>query len=127
VVSAHKDHNTYYVTRNTSRKDDPNGKQYKILLHHIIIGKPPKGFEVDHKDGDGLNNQRDNLRIVTNRKNHHNQIGHRKGRLVGATYHKRDKIWEAQIRINKDNKHLGYFNTEIEAHYAYIKALEDIV
>ncbi|KKK88282.1 hypothetical protein LCGC14_2744780, partial [marine sediment metagenome] len=42
--------------------------QKKLLLHRIII-QAPEGLTVDHKNGDGLDNRRDNLRICTDTQN----------------------------------------------------------
>lgn len=117
-------HSIWYAVRNTSRKEDPNGKQYKIRLHHIVIGKPTKRLEVDHIDGNGLNNQRSNLRIVTRRVNDQNRIEHRKGKLVGAIFHKYSGKWQARIKIDGKRKSLGYFKTEQEAHKAYVEVME---
>src|SRR5215831_4114843 len=53
-----------------------NGKQHNIWMHHVILERKgeivPSGMVVDHKDRDHLNNQRDNLRIVTKSVNRHN-------------------------------------------------------
>lgn len=45
------------------------GRKSKLLMHHLIIGKPPKGYDVDHINGNGFDNRRDNLRIVTHSQN----------------------------------------------------------
>ena len=92
---------------------------------HRFLTKCPDGYMVDHINGNSLDNRRTNLRTVTNRENQQNRTVHREGRLCGCTYRKRIKKWEAQIRINKSQKHLGYFKTEIEAHQAYMKAHND--
>ena len=47
-----------------------NGKQ--IFLHNFLIS-PPKGFEIDHKDGNGLNNIKNNLRACTHAQNTRNK------------------------------------------------------
>jgi len=104
-----------------------NGKQRQILMHRAIMGAP-EDMEVDHKDHDGLNNQRDNLRICTRRENLRN--GQKRTCNVSGYkgVHKRkdrDK-WQAQIRDGKTNKHLGYFDTAIEAYQAYCEASERI-
>lgn len=39
-----------------------------FFMHHAIMGKH-EGLRVDHADGDGLNNRRSNLRVITNRQN----------------------------------------------------------
>jgi hypothetical protein len=48
-----------------------NGKY--LYLHHLIMGNPKKGEEVDHIDRNTLNNTRKNLRIVSSSKNHINR------------------------------------------------------
>ena len=118
---AHFEHNTWYAIRNFRQN---RRKQAKIKLHHVVIGYPLNNNEIDHIDGDGLNNQRSNLRIVTHRKNQQNTHNHRNGRLAGAHYFKPDKTWRARIWIDGKLKVLGYFKTEQDAHAAYLNALE---
>ena len=48
------------------------GKITKI--HHMVLGKPPKGLVTDHVDRDKLNNRRSNLRHVTQKVNVHNRV-----------------------------------------------------
>lgn len=117
--------NTYYAVRNfniTSYKD--RGMMY---MHHCIVGFPVDNQEVDHIDGNGLNNQRDNLRITTHRQNQVNRENHRNGKLPGVTFRKgKDhafKPWQTQIQVNGKHKHLGSFKTEQEAYEAYLKAV----
>jgi len=102
------------------------GKQRHEFMHHYITGFPLNGFQVDHIDGDMLNNRRENLRFVTNRQNQQNKSLHRRGRLVGCYWHKRVNRWRAQIRIDKARKHLGYFDTEHAAHERYTEELQKL-
>jgi hypothetical protein len=76
---------------------------------------------IDHINGVKTDNRVDNLRIVTQQKNCENR------RSKG--YHKIGKKWRAQIKVNKKKHHLGYFDTEQEAHAAYLdaKAIHHII
>lgn len=95
---------------------------------HSFIMSPPVGFIIDHKDHNGLNNQRSNLRICTYEQNQYNRKKCRKkcsSIYKGIYWHKRDKKWIAKIRVNNERICIGYFNDEIEAARAYdIKAKE---
>ena len=48
-----------------------NGKKKMQLLHRLILDNP-KEYEVDHIDGNGLNNKKENLRLATRKQNAHN-------------------------------------------------------
>lgn len=94
-----------------------------IKMHRFIM-KAKAGIEIDHKDGNGLNNQHRNLRFGTRAENACNRL-HRP-RLV--TKYKgihfipnktKFKNWKACIRSNKILINLGRFDTEIEAALAY--------
>lgn len=79
---------------------------------------------IDHKDNDGLNNQRRNLRKVTNQQNIMNAQGRLNSlysKYKGVSYNKRAKLWIAQIKFNNKNIGLGYFKTELGAVKAYNK------
>lgn len=117
--------NTFYAQR---RLSTIGGKCHKIKMHHAILGKPPKSFEVDHCDGNGLNNQRKNLRFVTRRQNQQNQRNGRKksSQYPGVYWDKRDKKWIARIQINGKSNNLGYFVDEFEAFESYRKAVNVI-
>ena len=54
-----KKRNKYYVISGSKKKGT------LIYLHQFLIGKPPKGYSVDHKDGNSLNNRKNNLRFLT--------------------------------------------------------------
>lgn len=59
---------------------DQSGKGRIVLMHRMIMEFPQKPFEVDHYDGNGLNNRRDNLRVVSRSENMRNARWHSDGR-----------------------------------------------
>lgn len=99
----------------------------KLWMHHIVAGFPLRNKVVDHRDGDGLNNCRKNLRHVTKRQNIQNCECHRSGtkpsKYVGVSWHKPLNKWRAQITLNGKRTSLGYFQDELDAATAYENAL----
>lgn len=104
-----------------------NGKKTTISMHRFIMGDIPEGLEVDHKDSNGLNNQKNNLRICKpsdNRKNRSKGINCT-SRFKGVTKQKNRNNYRVTINHNKKMYHLGCFDNEIKAALAYnIKAKE---
>lgn len=107
--------NTYYATHRF-------GKSYKAM--HRLILAAPIGFNSDHIDGNGLNNQRDNLRICNHSQNGMNSNGHKNhsSKYKGVTWNKALGKWMAQIKKPDGPKHLGLFASELEAAQAYDEA-----
>jgi len=102
-----------------------NGRAITIPMHRDILNSP-NGMETDHKDHNGLNNCRYNLRLASRMQNQHNRESHcGTSKYKGVSWHKRDKKWQSQIRVNRKLVHLGCFDNEIEAAKVYnIKATE---
>ncbi|KKM82689.1 hypothetical protein LCGC14_1317060 [marine sediment metagenome] len=114
--SASKSHNTFYAQRHT-------GKSRRTILMHRQILNVPSGFETDHRNSNGLDNRRCNIRRCTTAQNHQNEQPIRGGtsKYKGVTYHKnyRDKKYTAHIKHKGEKFYLGCFGTEIEAAKAY--------
>jgi len=115
-------HRTVYVARNV-RVD---GKQTKQYLHRFLM--EPCGMEVDHVNGDGLDNRRVNLRRSTHAQNLRNTVkrADNTSGLKGVCFHKQCRKWKAQIRLNGKNRHLGLFATSEAAHQAYCTAAAEL-
>lgn len=109
------DENRKYAQRSYRK----NGKRFNSRMHREILGlKNPYQYG-DHKDGDGLNNQRSNIRKCSNAQNQMNCSARKKG-YKGV--HAHGKKWRAYIKKNQKSMNLGTFNTEIEAAKAYNEA-----
>ena len=112
-----------HATYATRPKPYVNGKYAGALrMHRVIMGVDDPNILVDHIDGNGLNNRRKNLRIVSNAENTFN----RKRRIGGTSKYKgvvrRDDRWVAAIYPDGKNIHLGTFMTEEAAAQAYNEA-----
>ena len=86
--------------------------------------RAPAGMEIDHRNGDGLDNRKRNLRICTHKENARNQKKRtlKKTSLYkGVSWHKSSQKYQASI-FNKKRIYLGYFHHEIEAAEAYDEA-----
>lgn len=97
----------------------------KALRVHRIVwavtkGEHPAEF-IDHINGDKGDNRLNNLRVVSNAENLQNMKNSK-----GYTYHRKLNKWMAQIAVNKEHKYLGVFDTEHEAHAAYLKAKKEL-
>ena len=90
-----------------ARKHVHDGIRSTVRMHHLILPRS-EGLEVDHIDGNGLNNRRANLRLVTRSENQRNKRPRRDGKLPGIYLDKRRGIYTASIT-------LGSFQTLEEA------------
>jgi hypothetical protein len=102
-----------------------NNKRRLVSLHRLLADAPPKTY-VDHRNGDGLDNRRSNLRVCTHSENHRNR--HRsKGRSkFKGVHHRRDNgMWRAYICAEGKAVWLGQFPTEAEAARAYDAAARE--
>lgn len=88
-----------------------------IQLMHRIIMKAKKGEQVDHIDGNRLNNQRDNLRLVNNSQNSMNRSlqGNNTSGYKGVSWSKEKRKWHSYITKNGKRTHIGYYACKHEA------------
>lgn len=104
-----------------------NGKRTLLRMHTAIMGRVA-GKEIDHRDGDGLNNQRHNLRHCTKTENARNRTkqSNNKSGYKGVSWRKKDNRWLAQIKHGRKRKHLGHFTCLVKAAKAYDKAAREM-
>lgn len=114
---AYKDANTYYA----HRSDRTGPKQRIILMHREILGLTDPKIHGDHKDRNGLNNQRNNLRTANNSQNMANRRSHidSTSEYLGVYYYKRDRNWRARITKDRKDIFIGGYDSEYEAALAY--------
>lgn len=108
-------HGVAYAQRTAQRA----GKPCCMLMHRIIVGAEPHE-DVDHEDGDGLNNRRANLRRCTTRENMGNMRLLERNKLgVKGVCQGNNGTFVAQISRNNETIHLGVYRTVEEAAAAY--------
>jgi hypothetical protein len=118
-----KNTKSYYVNGDIKNED---GIWVGIKMHRWILKLTDPKIHPDHKDGDTLNNMRDNLNIVTPSENAQNRkkFSNNTSGYTGISWHKKSKKWSARIMINNRSIHLGYFNDPKEASIIREKAKE---
>lgn len=100
-----------------------NGRQMPVSMHALVTGWPM----VDHINHDGLDNQRHNLRPVSNSQNLMNARP-RGGTSAfkGVHWHRSSRKWVARIGLNNSRRGLGYFTDEEAAARAYDAAAREL-
>jgi HNH endonuclease/AP2 domain len=103
-----KDGNTHYAR---IRNGNSNIKLHRVIMNYY-------GSKViDHRNGNGLDNRKNNLRIVTQKVNSRNRklSKNNKSGVTGVCYNKLRNKWEAQIKANGRTRYLGLFDELQEA------------
>lgn len=110
-----KSKKSFYAVRAVRRSDGKKSLQY---LHRFLISIKSR---LDHRDGDGLNNQRHNLRPATCAQNGANRKKTSGGTSAfkGVHWTAANKPWQSRIQINGEREHLGNFESEQDAARAY--------
>lgn len=120
-VSKFKWHAAFTLGRwDARRKINLGEKRGIVRMSRFVLGVD---CFVDHRDGDSLNNQRNNLRPCTlaqNARNRKNQ--NHSSKYKGVTLRPELGKWQAGIRANGSRNHLGFFEIEREAAMAYDRA-----
>lgn len=99
-----------------------------IKMHRLILALN-KNIQADHKNGNGLDNRRENLRIADASQNQANsrkrKIEISRSHFKGIYWQKHSKLWNARVALHKKTYSLGYFKSEEEAALAYDKGARE--
>ena len=96
----------------------------RIYMHRMIMDAPDN-MTVDHINGDGLDNRRENLRLATRQQNVANRLRTRKqthSKYRGVFLAANKRLWFAQIVADGQSIYLGSYRTQREAAIAYNEA-----
>lgn len=105
------------------RKVTSDGVRRTERMHRILFGAADHQ-EVDHRDGNGLNNRRGNLRAATSSQNSQNRglRNDNKSGVKGIWWNEKQGSWMAYIGVSGVRRHLGYFKEKQEAATAVDRA-----
>ena len=118
-----------YLRVYLSKKSIQKTIRIHILVAQSFLNHKNDGslnLVVDHKDNNKLNNNSDNIQIITNRHNSSKDKQNKTSIYTGVSFDKSRNKWSAEIRLGKTRKKLGRFVNEIDAHNAYQKELNAI-
>lgn len=107
-----------------------NSKETTRTVHQLVaitfLNHKPCKYQliVNHIDFNRLNNNIENLEIVTARENTNRKHKKSSSQYTGVSWHKNRNKWIASILINRETKYLGYFLNEYDAHLAYENELK---
>jgi hypothetical protein len=108
-------HNPFYAFRSVWR----NGRSFGIFMHREIMNAPDKVM-IDHRNHDGLDNRKSNLRLCSSAQN---QANRRKGngtsKYKGVHFNTRNSRWVAKLMYKQKEYYLGVFKDETKAAKAY--------
>ncbi len=95
-----------------------NGKGYAVhrLIWIMFNGNIPDGMLIDHIDRNKLNNNIKNLRLATYQENNRNNSSN------GFTWEPERKVFRSAIKIDGKKKHIGRYETILDARAAYLQA-----
>ncbi len=118
--SVEKEEGTIYAQTNIGKST--------VQMQRLILGRP-KGKLVDHRDRDGLNNRRSNLRVCEipnlNNANSKKYKSNTSG-FKGVSWHAGSGKWRAVIGFKRKIISLGLHDTPEKAHKAYMEKAQEL-
>lgn len=122
LYDLHVNKNNYVICK-PKKKYKKMGLFSSMALHKVLMlpEKTGRSINVDHKDGNELNNQKSNLRVCTHQENMFNRKlhSHSKCKYKGLAWKKSIQKYEVKIQLNKKCMYIGVFENEIAAANAY--------
>jgi len=118
----HRGSERQYFVHTTPRPQHKN-----ILLHRFLIGAAD-GMEVDHINGNPLDNRKGNLRLCTHAENLRNtklRVSNKCG-FKGVSFDARRGMWRSRVTVDGAEVWLGYFDSAKDAHAAYCAAAKKL-
>lgn len=115
------DRQTVYAQRNIRRSNGERSGQY---MHKFLTGWD----QTDHRNGDGLDNQRDNLRPATGSENNRNSRLRKDNTsgFKGVQWDKQRRRWVAGIRVSGRQRQIGSYDNPVDAAHAYDAAAREL-
>lgn len=113
---------TFYAIRDTyvSRRKGHRRERKFESMHRLIMGVSDKKIYIDHKDHNGLNNQKSNLREATHTQNLANTHKYKgTSKYKGVTFEKSSGMWRGRIGVDNKIINLGRFDNEDAAARRY--------
>lgn len=112
-----------------SRTVQKDNKSVNIMMHRIILGVTDSEVQVDHKNGNGLDNRKENLRPSTRNQNMRNQTRKRSNNTSGyrgVSFEKSSGKWMAYIYVEGKQKKLGRYLDLKDAAAAFDSAAKEL-
>jgi hypothetical protein len=106
----------WYAYRNSGRR---------AIYVHRLVADAPDGVKVDHKNGNGLDNRRENLRLATGSQNAQNSKVCSRNKLGYKGVYNNGGRYRAQITVGNTKISLGQYGTPEEAALAYNRAAKE--
>lgn len=117
----------YYTVRISKGGVMKTFSVHKLMCESFLNHSPSRFKEVvDHIDGDRLNNNLNNLRLISHRENISLGFKNTSSKYPGVYFSSLAKKYKAHIRINGVRIQLGSFDNELEAHLAYKNKLKEV-